>query len=227
MRSPARVFVSSVLLFAAALLMPAGRAAGDDGRFTTSLNAADRAAAGLGKLSSDNLAVIDALVRRDTARVAATATAPAGSSSAKGAEAGATFSQRLSADERRIAGLALLSPAEVAQLDALVSRQQTARLARTLLAPPVFLARPGRAVEPREKKTEREIHGSFSLSYGMGSGGYSERTGAINLSFEDPARGLTINVGYSESHIKGGRGYYGVPYALPPRPFAPDDSLRP
>lgn len=216
MRSPVRVFAFAALLFAAACQSPEMRAAGDDGRFSGSLTAAERAAAGLPKLSSDNIAVIDALARRDTA--ARTSSTPSG---------GATFSLRLTADERRIAGLALLSAAEVAQLDALVERAQTARLARTLLAPPAFLARPSRAVEPREKKTEREIHGSFSLSYGVGSGGYSEKTGAMNLSFEDPARGLTINVGYSESHIKGGRGYYReIPYALP-RSTTPDQPPRP
>lgn len=217
MRPPARVLASFALLLAAAWLASIpSRAAGDDTRFSTSLSAADRAAAGLGKLSSDNVAVIDALVRRDTS--ARTGSVPSG---------GATFSQRLTADERRIAGLAGLTAAEGAQLDAFVERAQTARLARSLLAPPAFLARPSRAVEPREKKTEREIHGSFSLSYGMGSGGYSEKTGAINLSFEDPARGLTINVGYSESHIKGGRGYYReIPYALP-RATTPDQPQRP
>ncbi|MBL9188934.1 MAG: hypothetical protein JNK23_15735 [Opitutaceae bacterium] len=217
MRSPVRMFLACALLLAAAGLAPSGQAAGDDGRFSSSLNATDRAAAGLPKLTSDQIAVIDALVRRDTSRVAGSIAANTTSTTA----AAATFSQRLTADERRVAGLASLSAAEIGQLDALISRQQTARFARTLLAPPAFLARPSRTIEPREKKTEREIHGSFSLSFGMGSGGYSERSGSMNFIFEDPARGLTINVGYSETHIKGGRGYREVPYALPLDPARP------
>ncbi len=211
-----------VLLFfavALALSAPGIRGAEEDGRFSSGLNAADRAAAGLARLSSDQVAVIDALVRRDTAgRASASAT--------RTPEAAATFSQRLTADERRVAGLATLTAAEVAQLDALIERVQTARLARTLLAPPAYLARSSR-VTPAEKKTEREIHGSFSLSYGVGSGGYSEKSGSINLSFEDPARGLTLNVGYTETQTKGGRGYYGVPYILTPRLTTPADPSRP
>ncbi len=218
MRPRIRPHFAFALLLAAPLLLPCARAAGEDSRFSTTINAADRAAAGLPKLSSDQVAVIDALVRRETGRVAANA-------ASRTPEAGATFSQRLNTDERRAAGLASLSPAELAQLDALIERQQTARLARTLLAPPAFLTRPQRIVAT-EKKTEREIHGSFSLSYGVGSGGYSEKSGSMNFIFEDPARGLTINVGYSETHTKGGRGYYGVPYALP-RATTPDLPQRP
>lgn len=207
----------ALLLLAAAGLAPSGHAAGDDSRFSSSLNATDRAAAGLPKLTSDQIAVIDALVRRDTSRVAGSIAANATST----AEAAATFSQRLTADERRVAGLAGLSTAEIAQLDSLIARQQTARFARTLLAPPAFLARPSRTIEATEKKTERAIHGSFSLSFGMGSGGYSEKTGSMNFVFEDPARGLTISVGYSESHIKGGRDYREIPYALSRDPAQP------
>jgi hypothetical protein len=223
MRPPLRLRLLFALLAAAGLALPA-HAAGGDGRFSSTFDAAARAAAGFAKLTSDHVAVIDALVRRDTAGRAT-------ASAARTPEAAATFSRRLTADERRVAGLTTLSAAEVAQLDALVERVQTARLARTLLAPPVLLARPAaRPVEPREKKAEREIHGSFSLSYGMGSGGYSEKSGSMNLTFEDPARGLTINVGYTETHTKGGRGYYGGPYGLPyglPRATAPDDPFRP
>lgn len=219
MRPRIRLHFAFALLLAAPLLMPLARAAADDSRFSTTINSADRATAGFSKLSSDQVAVIDALVRRDTARVAANA-------ASRTSEAGATFSQRLNADERRAAGLALLAPAELAQLDALIERQQTARLARTLLAPPTFLTSPQRIVAT-EKKTEREIHGSFSLSYGVGSGGYSEKSGSMNFVFEDPARNLTINFGYSETHTKGGRGYYrDIPYALP-RATTPDLPQRP
>jgi hypothetical protein len=166
-------------------------------RFSQTLNADERTAGGLVRLTSDEVADIDALERRDTlSRVRSTATENAPSS----------FSQRLTADERRPAGIAKLSETELPKLDALVDRFQSAKLARTLLAPPTYLSRASRVV-PTEAKKEREIHGSFSLSYGFGSGGYSEKTGSMVLTMDDPARRFSITIGYSESHIKGGSIY--------------------
>ena len=172
-------------------------AASGDVRFSNTLNAAERESSGLKGLTSDEVAVIDALVRRDT-------TARAGSANSD--PAAATFSQRLTSDERRTAGLTKLNDQELPKLDSFVDRYQNAKLARTLLAPPTYLARSSR-VTPTEEKKEREIHGSFSLSYGFGSGGYSEKTGSMVLTMEDPARRYSISVGYSESHIKGGHVY--------------------
>ena len=75
-------------------------------------------------------------------------------------------------------------------------------LARTLLAPlPPPRLRP---INPTETKSERKIHGTYSLSFGWGSGGYSERTGSVMLHLDDPDGRYAISVGYSESHIKGG-----------------------
>ena len=208
----------------AALLLTAARLAAQDLRFSATLGAADRSAAGLTKLTSDQVAVIDALVRRDSSSRLSTS-AP---SKADGAETpAATFSQRLTENERRTAGLPALTTLEIAQLDAFVERHQAAKLARTLLAPPDYLT-PRSRVTPTEKKQEREIHGSFSLSYGFGSGGYSEKTGSMVLTMEDPARGYSISVGYSESHIKGGPAYiYRDPFYDRTRGLAPDDPLRP
>ena len=202
------------LLFAVAM-----SAASGDGRFSQALNSEDLTAAGLKQLSSDEVAVIDALVRRDTA---------ARAGSASGETTAATFSQRLTADERRTAGLAKMSATQLPKLNELVDRHQNAKLARTLLAPPTYLARSSR-ITPTEKKKEREIHGSFSLSYGMGSGGYSEKTGSMVLTLEDPEKGYSISVGYSESHIKGGSyyrdSYYRDPFYDPLR--TPIESLTP
>ena len=178
------------------VMLGAVRANQADVRFSQTLNAEDRAAGGLARLTSDDVAVIDALVRRDTlGRVRSTAEGTP-----------ASFSQRLTADERRTAGLAKLTEAELPKLDALVDRFQSAKLARTLLSPPTYLSRASRVV-PSEAKKEREIHGSFSLSYGWGSGGYSEKTGSMILTMDDPARRFSITIGYTESHIKGGSIY--------------------
>ena len=177
-----------------------------DVRFSQALKAEERTAAGLARLSSDEVAVIDALVRRDTATRAGTAS---------GEAAAATFSQRLSTSERSAAGLAKLNATELPKLDGLVAQHQSARLARSLLAPPSYVARPSR-VTPIEKKKERALHGSYSLSFGMGSGGYSEKSGSMLLTYEDPERGFSISVGYSETHTKGGY-IYRDPYYDPVR----------
>ena len=63
-------------------------------------------------------------------------------------------------------------------------------------------------MKPTEAKKEREIHGSFSLSYGFGSGGYSEKTGSMVLTMDDPERRFSITIGYTESHVKGGSVYH-------------------
>ncbi len=165
-------------------------------RFSQTLTTTLRDEIKFDRLSSDQVGVLDALVRRDIA-----------GRSARAADAPGSFSERLTPDQRRNAGLALLTASEVARLDALIDRYGVSGSARTLLAPPVYIART-KAVQPREEKAERKIHGSFSLSMGWGSDGYSERTGAMTLRMDDPAGRYSISVGYAESHIKGGSGYY-------------------
>ncbi|MES2693972.1 MAG: hypothetical protein V4773_10900 [Verrucomicrobiota bacterium] len=172
----------------------------NDSRFSDTLSKEDKAASGIARLTSDQLAVLDALFRRDTAARGAT---PAAKTVAEAAPA--AFSQRLSADERRNTGIATLTEAEVTKLDAFVERQQNALLVRIFLAPP-GIASPRVAVRT-ERKEERRVHGSFSLSYGFGKGGYSEKTGSMVVTVDDPERNMSLSIGYSQSHIKGGTGY--------------------
>lgn len=185
-----------LLLLACVLAMRAAGAAEVGGRFSQALTASERTEIGLDRFSSDQVAVLDALVRRDVA----------GRLNPKAEGAAQNFSGRLTADERRNAGLGLLKPAEVSRLDQLIDQHAAAVLARTLLAPlpPPRL----RVVNPSETKPERKIHGTYSLSFGWGGGGYSERTGSVMLHLDDPDGRYAISVGYSESHIKGGPGYY-------------------
>jgi hypothetical protein len=181
-------------MFASALMAVAA-VAGDatSGRFSQTLSAAERTEAGLTRLSSDQIAVIDALIRRDLA---------AQSRPPRGDETPAPrFSQRLTADERRTAGLALFTEPELVRLDSLAERNAAAVLARTLLTPAVFVS-PGARLNPEGAKAAPEMHGSVSLSYGSGKGGYSEKTGAMTLRYEDPVHGFALAVGYSETHTK-------------------------
>lgn len=164
-----------------------------DVRFSQTLSGADRTASGLDRLNSDQLAVLDALVRRDlTARTAPSAKPLA-----------AEFSQRLSADERRNGGIILLKPDEVTRLDWFLDRHAAGLLARSLLAAPAFVAPASRLRPTEAKEKSGQIHGSYSLSFGWGKGGYSEKTGSIMLNYQDPAGRYSIGVGYTESHIKG------------------------
>lgn len=191
------------------------------GRFTQWVPVAERAEAGLLRLTSDEAAVLDVMVRREVgARANAGTSAPAratlprgktgeeeNAKGASGTEAGddRSFSDRLSADERRLAGFGKLTAAETAKINALVERYTVGNVARALLAPPRYVARNTR-LEPVEKPAPKTISGSFSLSYGFAKGGYSERTGAMDVTYTDPAGRYSITVGYSETHVKGGDG---------------------
>lgn len=189
----ARLLLAATALAARLPAAPADATAPTEVRFSQTVGTPERPSLGLDRLSADQIAVLDALIRRDTA-VRSRANADA--------QAPEAFSRRLNADELRLTGLATLPADTLARLDAAIARRQAAVLAPFLLSPPIYLARPGR-IEAREQKRERELHGTFSLSYGWGKGGYSEKTGAMTVTMEDPEKGLAVSVGYSETQIKG------------------------
>jgi hypothetical protein len=213
------VSLRSLLLALACACAVDSAAGAAEGRFSQSLSAEELKLTGAERLTSDQIAVIDALIRRD---LAAQLTPRRGDAPA------ARFSQRLSDDERHNAGLGALSGPEIERLDALIARFGVAAMAPTLLAPPVF-APTGMRLRPTETRTGPEIHGSISLSYGFGKG-YDGRTGGMTLSYEDPARGLAVVVGYSESHIKGRMPLYrdisGEPLRNPLPTIAPSAALH-
>ena len=183
---------------------PAGTRAADPPalpRFSQLLATPDRAATGLDRLSSDQLAVLDALVRRDLVAQSAPRRTDAPAPPAR-------FSQRLTDDERRNAGLAALTEAERVRLDAFAERNASVTLARALLSPPTFVPLSVRArVAESAKSAGPEIHGSFTLGMGFGKG-YSEKFGGMTLTYEDPARGYALAFSYTESHIKGAAPFY-------------------
>jgi len=103
----------SVLVFAFAALSAGAEPASDASRFSKTMAPDEFTAIGLNRLSSDQLGILDALVRHDAAYVAPVRpTAPRAP----------RFSQRLSADERRNAGLALLDENQLVRLDNDVAR---------------------------------------------------------------------------------------------------------
>lgn len=166
--------------------------------FSDSLSTAERGAAGLQKLESEQLAALDRQVERElTLAREGNVRAFAGS-----------FSKRRNEPDRAAAGLGLLTPVEVALIDAHVAHR---------LANPAFAVWPTRTRADGEAETvsrRPEIHGSFSLFYGTG-GGASYRGGAVTMTYEDPARNLSVSVTYSEVHGKGPTGRYVTRRALP------------
>lgn len=171
-------------------------------RLSQSITTAERTATGLSRLSSDQIAVLDALYRRDLVAQSAPPRADVPAPSAR-------FSQRLTDDERRNAGLTLLTEAELTQLDACAERSGRVSVARALLAQPTFIpvSMRARIAETQAKNAAPEIHGSFTVGMGFGKG-YSERFGGMTLTYENPAKNLAISFSYSESHIKGAAPYY-------------------
>ncbi len=162
----------------------------DDGRFSQRLPAFDFTAAGLVRLSANQIAALDALIRRDEQQLARSrATARAD-----------RFSERLPADERQVAGLNLLSPAELKHLDWLVAQMEGNGLPAGTAG-----GSPASAVVVRPRRPAPEIHGEISLTVGAGSGGYQEIGGSLALEYDDPAHGFTLATSYSQWRVSGGR----------------------
>jgi len=186
-------FRTSLAILSFALCL-ASRSVAEDIRLTKSLAPAEFTDAGLQQLSSDQTAILDALVRRDLAISLKVTREPRA----------ARFSQRLTADERKNSGLSLLSEAQLARLDEYVARLVTPPSSGSGLSSSG--GRSGEVVTSTTLRRAPEIHGMISLMYGAGSGGYSERGGAMVLTYDDPS-GVSLAVGYSEIRTKGGSYY--------------------
>ena len=165
----------------------------DDRRFSATLNASDSAQIGLPRLSSDQIAVLDALVRNDI-----------NTAEFQRQPRPALFSQRLSASERHSAGFELLNETELSQLDAGVER--FAQPVTNDSGQATALNSPAKDGNPTSFQLKRapEIHGAVTLMVAVGSHGYSAYGGAIDLTYTDPDHHFMIGVGYSEVHSSGG-----------------------
>jgi hypothetical protein len=190
-------------------LLSAALFAADAPRFSQSLTAEQRTTTGIERLDSDQLAALDALVRlnrnqtaaaalkaerakADSQKQSATAT-PAAADTAPVATATAparehlAFSQSLSADQRRAAGLDQLTAEQQTAIDSLVAIQ----------APPLPSYRPALASSPEAVQffpDRFEVHGQVGFSFGAGSGGYSSRAAWLNTTLLDTKTGTEIGV---------------------------------
>lgn len=186
--------------------VPAARAADEtEPRFSSTLSPTQRAETGLDRLTTDNVAVIDALVRIDTAAVVRVA---------RNNIRTTRFSERRTAHERDIAGLDQLAPEQLRKLDQFVALR--------IPAPPTDADLAYASVRldsttpvPTVKKPSPEIHGSVSLTYGWSKYG-SIRGGETNVTYVDPRKRYSVTVGYSEYRGNGLAPYpYGSPYLSP------------
>jgi hypothetical protein len=185
----------------------------EDMRFSQQIPVAQQAEIGLQRLSSDQLAVLDALIRRDERWYVTPDAAP---------PSPARFSQRLSPEERASSGIESLDEAHRLQLDALVAQIEFGNPRA-----PAPGRSAGTSLLPRFGGFSPEIHGSISFMVGGGSGGYSEMGAAMEFEVDDPAHNLSVFVEYEEMRGKGPllrRGCYGDPFYRDPmdafQPFA-------
>ncbi len=194
-------------------LLSAALVAADAPRFSQSLTAEQRTATGIERLDSDQLAALDALMRlhrNQTAAAVLKAEREKPAAEDKTATESATpapqpaqpvaFTQSLSVDQRRAAGLDQLNAQELSAIDALAT-------ARSPEAPSY---RPALATnaEPVEFFPNRfEVHGEFGFSFGGGSGGYSSRAAWLNTTLLDTKTGTEIGV-----TIATGREKWKTPY---------------
>jgi hypothetical protein len=190
-------------------LLSAALFAADAPRFSQSLTAEQRTATGIDRLDSDQLAALDALVRLSRNQTAAAAlkaerakadsqkqsapatpaaTAPTAVATAAAPEPQpVAFSQSLSADQRRAAGLDQLTAEQQSAIDTLVAVQ----------APALPTYRPALASSPEAVQffpNRFEVHGQVGFSFGAGSGGYSSRAAWLNTTLLDTKTGTEIGV---------------------------------
>ena len=190
LRNAASLARGLAALLLAGLCAAASRAA-DDARFSATLSAEQRTETGLDRLTSDEVAVIDALVHQDQDTADRYADNPVRRTA---------FSARRTARERDLAGLASLTPAEVGQLDRFVALRIPPRPAPAPFLPFDRVQLDEGGLAPR--RAGPEIHGSLTLAYGWSRGG-SVRGAESHVTYADPRHRFALSIGYAEYHGTG------------------------
>jgi hypothetical protein len=201
-------FALALALFVSSLAL--ARAADSDLRFSKTLRPAELSATGLDRLSSDQLAILDALIRRDIAQSRYTSKEPRAE----------RFSARLTDAERDQSGLAQLAETELAALDAHIAPLATPPASGGRFTPNTRYA----SIPSVKIDRGPRIHGQLTLMVAAGSDDYTAYGGGIAVTVDDPASRMSLTLAYSEIHSKGGGPwrycgdyYYGRRHG----PFAP------
>lgn len=160
-------------------------------RFTESLDNDQWVKSGLARLSSDQVACIDAIVQREIKA------AKDGNTKAFRGE----FSTRRTDTESQVTGLDDLFPEEVALLNTLVAT----RIAESCAPQSTVSTEIGTAsvstVETEKKRLE--VHGEVSVFVGSNFKGGSMYGGSFLTTLSDPDGKYEITIGYSEVRSKG------------------------
>jgi hypothetical protein len=151
--------------------------------FLDNLTDAERAAAGVEKLSREQREALNKLAAKEV-RLAR-----------QGDVRGfaGTFISRRSDEERIAAGLGQLTTSEKYQLDRLVARA----LAVLPANPPVVLTRPARESDFITYKSPWETHGFIQLEYGFGSGDREYKAGTVGVTRVNPQTGTSFSFQYT------------------------------
>ena len=196
---------ASSLLALTCSLFAASLFAGETLRFSQSLTAEQRSSSGVTQLNSDQVAALDALVRLDAHQAAAAArkaaiaapkpSATTPESPAAPQAARPSFTQALSVDQRRAAGLDTLTAEQQREVDTLVAQ----------LAPAGVHYEPASATAATDAveffPNRYEVHGEVGFGLGGGSG-YSSREAWMSTTLLDTKTGTALSVGVSSSSEK-------------------------
>jgi hypothetical protein len=195
------------LIIAVFALTAAARA--ESTSFISTLNAENKAASGIVRLTERQAAALDFQVQREIA------TAHQGDTVAFST----SFTHRRTPAQRTEAGLDRLMTPELAQLDRLVATAVANRPPSTspLLTTPATTSTSADAVETIPLKAE--VHGEVSLSYIWGSGGAHGYASSIVTTVTDPSGKGSLTVGLSQFN---GKGFRHSPYYYYPGEYACD-----
>lgn len=159
--------------------------------FFAKLTPDERVAAGLGRLSAEQLAALTAQVEKEV-KLARQGDVPGFAG---------TFISRRTEEERVASGIGSLSTSEKYQLDRLVSRALAARPPQ----PPVMPGSPQPGVELLKPKSPWETHGFVQLEYGFGSGDTEYKAGTVAVTQVNTKTGTALTFAYTAVE---GTGYY-------------------
>ncbi len=169
------------------------------GGFAAKLTAEEKAAAGLGKLSLEQIAALESLVAKEMTL--------ARQGDVRGF--GGTFISRRTDGERGVSGLGTLTTGEKYQLDRLVLRALAPREPQ----PPISITWPPSDGELLLKtKSDWETHGFVQLEYGFGSGDREYKAGTAAVEQVNVKTGTAFTLAYTA--VEGDGLWYGRDYSM-------------
>ena len=161
--------------------------------FTTSLTEEEKTAAGLPRLTNEQLQALEAQVQHEIT------TARQGDTVAFST----SFTHRRSPQQRKDAGLDRLMTPELTRLDSLIAAAVANRPSPISPSAGTAAASSSSANSVQIIKPKMEVHGELTLSYMSGSGGRSGYGASMVTTVIDPSHTFAFTVGLSQFRGKG------------------------